>query len=185
GAVAAAENSGNKQFIEPVTSQFKYIKLKADINPVSEEGFLGSPLFWSLFLGPALCIPLLILFGKKRIAKANDVRGNRIRKADRLAKKYLSAARKSLGNQKTFYVALEKALHNYLKAKLHLPTSEMSKDRIAALLREKGVDEDYTSEFNSLLASCEFARYTPSSTAGMNQDYEKAVRVIADLDKQI
>ena len=185
GSVAASENQSNKQLVEPVASQFKYIKLNADIKPVSEGGFLGSPLFWSLFLGPALCIPLLILFGKKRIAKANDVRGNKIRKADRLAKKYLSAARKNLGNQKTFYVSLEKALHNYLKAKLHIPTSEMSKDRIAALLREKGVAEENITEFNSLLASCEFARYTPSSTAGMNQDYEKAVRVISEMDKQI
>lgn len=185
GAVAATEGSSNKQLIAPVTSQFKYIKLKADLKPLSEEGFLGSPLFWSLFLGPALGIPLLILFGKKRIARANDVRGNKIRKADRLARKYLSAARKNLGNQNTFYVSLEKALHNYLKAKLHIPTSEMSKERIAALLREKSVDEENISEFNSLLASCEFARYTPSSTAGMNQDYEKAVRVISELDKQI
>src|SRR5690606_34919219 len=126
-----------------------------------------------------------ILFGKKRIARANDVRGNRIRRADRLARKYLSAAKKNLGNPKTFYVALEKALHNYLKAKLHITTSEMSKDRIADLLREKGVESELISEFNSLLASCEFARYTPSSNAGMEQDYEKAVKVISELDKQI
>ena len=113
------------------------------------------------------------------------MRGNRIRKADRLARKYLSAARKNLGNPKTFYVSLEKALHNYLKAKLHITTSEMSKDRIADLLQEKGVDPVNISEFNALLTSCEFARYTPSSNAGMEQDYEKAVKVISEMDKQI
>lgn len=184
GSVAATEAS-NKQTVAPLASSFKYIKLNADLKPMSESGFLGSPLFWTMFLAPVLCIPLFILLGKKRIARANDVRGNKIRKADRLARKYLSAAKKNLGNPKTFYVALEKALHNYLKAKLHITTSEMSKDRIADLLREKGVESELISEFNSLLASCEFARYTPSSNAGMEQDYEKAVKVISELDKQI
>ena len=185
GSVAAEDASGNKQLVAPVASSFKYIKLQADLKPVSKTGFLGSPLFWTMFLAPALCLPLFIFFGKKRIAKANDVRGNRIRKADKLARKYLSAARKNLGNQKTFYVSLEKALHNYLKAKLHITTSEMSKDRIADLLHEKRVQPENISEFNSLLTSCEFARYTPSSNAGMEQDYEKAVKVISEMDKQI
>src|SRR5690606_25508265 len=144
GSVAATE-AANKRTVAHLASYIKCIKLNADLKPVTDSESLGSPQFGTMLLAHVLCIPLFILIGKKRIARANDVRGNRIRRADRLARKYLSAAKKNLGNPKTFYVALEKALHNYLKAKLHITTSEMSKDRIADLLREKGVESELIS----------------------------------------
>jgi hypothetical protein len=76
-------------------------------------------------------------------------------------------------------------MHNYLKAKLGIQTSEMSKERIQTLLRDRKVDEETITDFISLLESCEFARYTPSSSDAMQQDYEKAVSVISTLDKQL
>ena len=76
-------------------------------------------------------------------------------------------------------------MHNYLKAKLSIQTSDMSKERIKGLLTQKGVDESSTHEFISLLESCEFARYTPASSVTMQQDYEKASRVISEIDKQL
>ena len=79
---------------------------------------------------PFLAIPLAICIKKKKATRDADVYGNRIRKADRLAKKYLKGAKKSLGQKEAFYIALEKALHNYLKAKLHIETSDLSKDKI-------------------------------------------------------
>lgn len=175
----------NKQAVPKADSQFRYIKLNASLRPIGEDRFLGSPLFWTLFVSPLLLIPLALFFGKRREAMANDVHGNRIRKADKLARKYLSEARKNLGKEKEFYISLEKALHNYLKAKLHIQTTEMSKERINALLQEKGVDASTSGKFNSILTSCEIARYTPSSNVGMKQDYEKAVEAISEIDKQL
>ncbi len=177
--------SVNKQEIGDTAKQFRYIKLKANLHTINAGPFLGSWLFWMLLLVPFLLILLGILLGKKRAAIANDVTGNRIKKANKLARKYLSEAKKNLGEQKAFYIALERALHNYLKAKLHIQTSEMSKERIRNLLEEKQVKPETTSEFISLIESCEFARYTPSSNVEMRQDYEKAARVISALDKQL
>jgi len=173
------------QQVPAATNQFRYIKLNTSLKTVGEAPFMGSALFWTLFLSPLLFIPLVILFGKKRQAKAGDVRGNRIRKADRLARKYLSEAKKNLGDQTKFYESLERALHNYLKAKLHIQTSEMSKERIKELLESKGANAGTVADFNELLRSCEFARYTPASNVAMQQDYDKAVRVISELDKQV
>lgn len=166
-------------------NQFRYIKLNTSLKSIGDAPFMGSVLFWSLFLGPVLLIPLAILFGKRREAIAGDVRGNRIRKADRLARKYLSEAKRNLGDPTKFYESLERALHNYLKAKLHIQTSEMSKERIQELLTSKGVDATTVTQFNELLKSCEFARYTPASSVTMQQDYDKAVRVISEIDKQV
>ncbi|GAB2761728.1 BatD family protein [Salinimicrobium soli] len=168
-----------------VTNQFRYIKLNAALRPIDEKPFLGSPLFWSLFVLPLLFIPLAIFFGKRREAMAGDVRGNRIRKADKLARKYLSEAKRNLGDKTKFYDSLERALHNYLKAKLHIQTSEMSKEHIRELLLGRGVTEATVDQFLELLKSCEFARYTPASNVAMQQDYDKAVHVISEIDKQV
>ncbi len=189
GPLAGNEPSGmsgvNKQTIAVNGNQFRFIKLKTDLNPIYSESFLGSVAFWGALVLPLAAIPLFILFGKKREERANDIKGNRIRKADKLARKYLSEAKRNLGDQKEFYLSLERSMHNYLKAKLNIQTSEMSKDRIDALLREKGVDDQTNASFISLLESCEFARYTPASSDAMQQDYEKAVSVISTLDKQL
>ena len=175
----------HKQAVVTTGTPFRYIKLNTDLQPIGEQGFFRSPTFWSLLLGPIILIPLAIIFGRKREERANDVRGNRIRKADKLARKYLSEAKKNLGNQQAFYESLERALHNYLKAKLSIQTSEMSKDRISRLLKERGAEEQTSIEFIALLESCEFARYTPSSNTAMQQDYDKASRVISQIDKQV
>ncbi len=165
--------------------QFQFIKTQTTLQPKTKSLFFKSTTFWSLVFGPFLLIPLAMIVRKKRQTYANDIQGNRIRKADKLARKFLSTAKKNLGDQKAFYVAMERALHNYLKAKLHIQTSDMSKDRISRLLKEKEVAQETSIEFISLLESCEFARYTPASSIAMKQDYDKAVRVISSIDKQL
>ena len=185
----AANNTGpisnNKQRVVATGDQFVFNKIKPNLTAINNNYFFGSKSFFLWWLLPVLLIPLAILFGKKREAIASDVEGNKIKRANRLAKKYLSAAKKGLGSKESFYVALEKALHNYLKAKLKIETSEFSKDKIASLLSEKNVDETTREGFVGLLKNCEMARYSPFSDVQMQQDYNKASEVISQLDKQI
>ncbi|MFT5893020.1 MAG: hypothetical protein ACI9Y7_003139, partial [Dokdonia sp.] len=175
----------NKQQVIAADKQFAYIKSTPNLQSVSKKQFFKSGLFWALLGGPFLLIPIAMIVRKRRQAYTSDVQGSRIRKADKLARKFLSEAKKNLGSQKEFYIAMERALHNYLKAKLNIQTGDMSKDRITRLLKEREVDESTNIEFIGLLESCEFARYTPSNTVAMQQDYDKAVRVISTMDKQL
>lgn len=183
-ATLATSDKADKIPVEE-TKQFAYIKSDAKLKPMNQDQFFGSTAFWSLLVTPVVLIPLAILFGRKRRAYQNDVKGNRLRKADKLARKYLGNAKKSLGDQTAFYLALEKCLHNYLKARLNIQTSEMSKERISQLLQDRGVTVETTAAFLKLLESCEFARYTPSSSDAMQHDYEQASRVISEIDKQL
>lgn len=178
-------NSAAKQPIVISGNQFRYIKLNTNLKPMDTGSFFGSWVFWWLFLLPPALILLAVFLGKKRKTMVNDVKGNRIKRANKLARKYLSSAKKNLGNEKEFYIALERALHNYLRAKLHIQTSEMSKDRIKNLLEERKVDSVTSNDFMELLKSCELARYTPSTNVEMQEDYEKAARIISALDKQL
>ena len=175
----------NKQQVIATNNQFAYIKTKTKFISKRPEYFFRSKLFWSSLVLPLLAIPLAIGIRRKKAIRDADFAGNRMRRADKLAKKYLSEAKKSLGNKEAFYVALEKALHNYLKAKLRIETSDLSKEKITGLLNEKRVKENVISEFLILLKSCELARYTPFTDVEMQLDYDKAAKTISIIDKQI
>lgn len=188
-SVAATNNTNNtnvnKQAVTTGNNPFAFIKTKP--NWISKEGksFFKSTLFWLLLLLPLLLIPIVIILKRQQEKRDADIVGNRRRKADRLAKKYLSSAKKALGNKEAFYIALERAFHNYLKVKLQIETSEFNKEKIENLLTERSVTQDTVSAFISILESCELARYTPITQVTMENDYQKSVKAIGEIDKQM
>ena len=165
-------------------NQFKYIKTSTKFISVNDLVFFKTFKFWCLLSIPFVFIPIIILIGNTRRKRLNDIEGRRYRIATRLAKKYLSEAKNNIGKQELFYDSLERALHNYLKAKLAIVTSEFSKEKIIELLTDRKVEKNVVSDFEGLLKSCEFARYTPTSNVAIQQDYNKAVKVISRIDKQ-
>lgn len=165
--------------------QFHFIKTNTAFVNKATNRFFGSNQFYAWFFGPLLLIPLVILFRKKKEKDEKNIENINLRKTDRLARKYLSEAKKALGNENDFYVALEKALHNYLKAKLKIETSEFSKDKIHTMLSEKGIADENNQGFIDLLKNCEQARYSPLTEVQMKTDYEKARNVISKMDKQL
>lgn len=181
----AATPSGTAKKEVQLTEQFQFIKLKTHLVSTEKNQFLGSKLFYGLLFLPFLMIPIIILVKKKKEALAGDISGNKTRLSNKLAKKYLSEAQKQIANKELFYIALEKALHNFLKAKLHIETSEMSKDKIREILLSRKAQPQTIVAFIDLTENCEFARYAPSSTVAIQQDYEKAVTIISELEKQI
>jgi hypothetical protein len=105
--------------------------------------------------------------------------------SNKLAKKYLSEAKRHLNNKEPFYIALEKAMHNFLKAKLNIETSEMSKEKITEILLSKKANPETVTNFIALTENCEFARYAPASETAIQRDYDKAVVIVSELEKQI
>lgn len=178
-------SEGAKQTVRPNTNTFAFIKTSSNWSSIKSMPFFKSTTFWALLLLPFLAIPLAIVIRRQKDKRDADVQGNRIRKADRLAKKYLSEAKKNLGQKESFYESLERALHNYLKAKLNIETSDFNKEKIENLLTERHVENDVVSEFISILESCELARYTPITQVTMKNDYDKAARTISLIDKQL
>jgi len=179
-----SDNSANKQGVIS-SSQFNFIKLQPNLQEISTGVFYKSWRFYLFLLLPVLFIPLAILFKQRSKEMADDVVGGKARRASKLSRKYLSKAKKALGHKESFYIALEKALHNYLKAKLKIETTEFSKDSIAALLDKKQINTDTKEGFIELLKNCEAARYSPFLEVQMQLDYDKASDVISTMDKQL
>ena len=171
--------------ISLLKSQFKFIKTKSNLISLEPYNFIYSTLFYLVIILPFIMILVVIIFFKSKKSSDLDIEGYKSRRANKLAKKYLSEAKKSLQKKDVFYVALEKALHNFLKSKLSIETSDYSKEKIKRLLLNKNIKNESVDLFIILIENCEFARYTPTSNVGINNDYENAVKVIAEIDKQI
>ena len=182
---AAVTNSGVSKMRVSAGEQFHFIKLKTSLTDIKKDDFFGSTLFDALMILPFLAIPMIVLFKRKKEAIDADVYGNKIKMNNRLAKKYLSEAKQQINNKEPFYIALEKAMHNFLKAKLYIETSEMSKDKIKEILTSKNVSLETVQSFIDLTENCELARYAPSSSVTIQQDYDKAVTILSELEKQI
>jgi hypothetical protein len=164
---------------------FRYIATKTNFITAKKIDFFKSNLFYVLFLLPLIAIPVGVFIGKKNEERSNDIIGNKTRKAEKLAKKYLSKAQKQLGKKEAFYEALERALHNYLKAKLGIETAEISKERITEILEGKNVKAATIHQFIEVLKNSDFARYTPFTATEMKEEFERAKAVIVQLDKQL
>ena len=171
--------------ILPSINQFKFIKTEFDLVKINSSSFIYSISFYSALMFPVLAILLLLIFFKSKKITNSQLIESRSRRANKLAKKYLSEARKNLENKDVFYVALEKALHNFLKSKLSIETFDYSKEKISKLLFTKNIDKESIEFFIKLIENCEFARFTPASNVAINNDYENAVKVITEIDKVI
>ena len=178
-------SSVRKQEVVATGKNFRYIATKTNFITTKKIDFFKSNLFYILFLLPLIAIPIGVFIGKKSNERSNDIVGNKTRKAEKLAKKYLSKAQKQLGKKEAFYEALERALHNYLKAKLGIETAEISKERITEILESKNVKAAVINQFIEVLKNSDFARYTPFTATEMKEEFERAKSVIIQLDKQL
>jgi len=97
----------------------------------------------------------------------------------------LAEAKKNQNDKNTFYESLERALHNYLKAKVKLETTDYSKNKIRALLQEKNVPNDAAQAFVKILENCDLARFTPVDQVEIKKDFAQAENLLSAIEKSI
>jgi len=174
-----------KRLVTSAGGDFRFIQTKTQFNSTKKRDFFQSNLYYLLLILSFISIPIGILIGKKRKKIAADISGNKIKKADKLAKKYLSEAKKQINNKEAFYIALEKALHNFLKAKLHIETADSSQDKIAELLKNHQVQEVTINELKIVLDDCNLGRYAPATHIEMQNIYQKASSVLNRINSEL
>ncbi len=103
-----------------------------------------------------------------------------------MAQKRLRAADKLLQENKkeAFYEEIERAAWQYLSDRLSIPTADLNKDNIAAILRGKGVADTLIAEVNEVLSTAEFARYAPSTDHAMADLYKATSQLIDHLESE-
>ena len=174
-----------KTSIPAVDNAFRYIKLETKFESIDKKSFWRSQLFWTLVIFPVFILSISFLLKRIFYGRNEDVTKQKQRRAEQLTKKYLSSAKKHFDDQAQFYEVLERALHNYLKAKLKIETTELSKSKIKNLLHQNSVDKKTALEYVEVIESCERARYSPESLVNMKDDFKNASSLIGKIDRQI
>ena len=174
-----------KTSIPAVDNAFRYIKLETKFESIDKKSFWRSQLFWTLVIFPVFILSISFLLKRIFYGRNEDVTKQKQRRAEQLTKKYLSSAKKHFDDQAQFYEVLERALHNYLKAKLKIETTELSKSKIKNLLHQNNVDKKTALEYVEVIESCERARYSPESLVNMKDDFKNASSLIGKIDRQI
>ena len=165
---------------------------KLEVQPLEKENAEGSTTFitengsfYAWWLAPLLLAPLVYVVRSRNDKRTEDIAGNRLKATSKLAKKYLSAAKDRIGNKEAFYEALERCMHNYLKAKLKIETADMSNDTISELLYHNQIEPADIQRFLNIKTTCEMARYAQMDIQTMQKDYDEAVQLISSMDKQL
>jgi hypothetical protein len=165
-------------------NSFSFIRLNTKLELIDKLKFWKTQTYFLILIIPFLILILYVLLLVIKNKRRDNNSNSKSILAKTLSKKYLSSAKKTIGNKDLFYVALERALHNYLKAKLNIETTDFNKEKIIKLLYEKSIDKETVKEFVQLIKDCEAARYSPLTLVRMNEDFENALKIISSMDKQ-
>lgn len=178
-------NNINKQDVKVKNTDILHIKL-GEKHPQKEHSYIVySAWYWPVYIGLFLALAFVVYLYGKHTKTAADIRGRKLAKANRTAKKRLKTAKSFMdkhANDK-FYEELLRAMWGYLSDKLSIPASQLSRDNISNELVAYGAPEKLAETFINVLDECEMARYTPEqSNEQIENIYLRASEAINNLE---
>jgi hypothetical protein len=142
------------------------------------------------FFVPAVLTPLgllmaLGLVGLVRGRLSTEDEGSRNRQRAKAARKRLAEAEKLRGaSSSAFYGEVEKAVLNFLEARLHVPVGGLTRDALDAKLAEARVDAERRQRVRFVLEACDAGRFAPGAeSAARERILDDAEAVMEGWDK--
>lgn len=175
----------DRKSVKNLGEDIRFIRTRQPSYKFRTVFFVDSLWYWVTAALILLVAGLLWYLMKGMEARRADVVGNKNRKATKMALGRLKMASGYLQKNlyPAFYEELHKALLGFASDKMNIGAEDLSKENIAAMLKEAGVAEDLSAQFVALLDACEFARYSPDGgNEAMNTHYNEAVKVISSID---
>ena len=175
----------HKEDIKQLGTDIRYIDTKAP-KASRQQSAISNQYIWLWYVVPLVLAIILLIVLRKQIKENADITRVRYKRANKVAQKRLKAAAAALkaNNKDTFYAAIEQAAWTYLSDRLSIPTADLNKENIAALLSQKGVSEALIKEVKDVLSTAEFARYAPSTDHTMEDLYKATTKLINDLEEE-
>ena len=175
----------HKEDIKQLGTDIRYIDTKAP-KASRQQSAISNQYIWLWYVVPLVLAIILLIVLRKQIKENADITRVRYKRANKVAQKRLKAAAAALkaNNKDAFYAAIEQAAWTYLSDRLSIPTADLNKENIAALLSQKGVSEALIKEVKDVLSTAEFARYAPSTDHTMEDLYKATTKLINDLEEE-
>jgi hypothetical protein len=178
----------SKEDVKYVGKDIRFIK--SDPGNLTKPHLLltTSNSFYSAYAFTIFVFFLVLFLRREHIRRNSDMSLVRNRKAGKVAVKRLHSASVCLENQliDKFYEEILKALWGYLSDKLSIPVSELTRTNAVSTLIEKGIDEERIQSLNHILDTCEFSRFSPSSSGTEAESiFEGASQFIKSVENSI
>lgn len=144
---------------------------------------------WLIFWGvsPMFALTGAFLFRRHRDQMSTNIAYQRRRRVSGESKKRLKKAKKAMeeGDLKAFYTEVNRVLLGAAADKLNLPFANINVNEVADILKDKGSEESIIAEFNTLIALCQQAVYSPENIDSHNMDttYNRAEKTLDTLLK--
>ncbi len=187
-STVTTESFAAKEEVKQLGSDIRYIHAGKVAMAPERAPLIGSLISWIMFLVPLAVTLLLFILLSKQAKESANIRLVRNKKANKMARRRLKAAKKFLheGKKDLFYDEVLKAVWTYLADKMSIPVSALNKENVEAELRSRQVNDELISAVTHVLDTCEFARYAPGSRQQeMGSLFDYAVHIIGDLEEQI
>ena len=187
GEASAVVSYTQKEDIKQLGTDIRYIDTKPLKKQKSRQlSDLSYQWMWLWYVIPLMISAIVLVIMRKQIKEASDLTRVRYKRANKVAKKRLKAAEKALkaNDKEAFYAAIEQAAWTYLSDRLSIPTADLNKDNITALLTQKGVSETLIAEVKNVLSTAEFARYAPTTDHAMDELYTATTNLINNLEEE-
>lgn len=142
--------------------------IKSDPGKLKRTGnFLSSKRsFYSAYAFALILFVGVLFVRREHIRRNSDLTSVRNRKAAKVAGKRLKDAGIFLkeGPADKFYEEILKAIWGYLSDKLNIPVSDLTKTNAVNTLKSNGISEEELNNLTSIIDTCEFARFAPSTS---------------------
>ena len=183
---SAVVNYAQKEDIKQLGTDIRYIDTKPLSGKQSAISIQHSNFIWIFYVVPLIIAIVLLIVLRKQIKEAADINRMRYKRANKVAQKRLKAAAAALkaNDKDAFYAAIESAAWTYLSDRLSIPTAELNKDNIAAILKQKGVSDTLIADVKNVLSTAEFARYAPTTDHAMDDLYTATTNLINNLEEE-
>lgn len=149
--------------------------------------FLFSGLYWGLLAAIFGLFALVYVRLRRRIRDSHNValvRGRRANKVAvqrfRMARKYMEAQDRHL-----FYEEMLRALWGYMGDKFNIPVANLTKENVREELHKRGVSEEESARFTTIVTLCDEAQYSPLASAQMSEVYTEGVDFISRIESVI
>ncbi len=178
----------SKEDVKYLGKDIRFIKSDPGILKKSGNILFSKRSFYSIYAFALILFLVILFIRREHIRRNSDLSTVRNRKAGKVAVKRLREAEKCIKEKQPdkFYEEILKAIWGYLSDKLNIPVSELTRNSAVNSLTEKGIDEAEINNLTSILDTCEFARFAPSSSATEAEKiYEGASKFIRLVENSI
>jgi len=188
-AIQAPGTSLAKEEVRLLAQEIRFIKLDPGHLRGIDYAVHRSAWFWSIALVPIVGVLASFWYRRHLDRLQGDQAYARARQARRSAQKRLATARTVLPNleHREFYSECGRALQGFAADKLDIPEAGIISDRLAELLREKGVSDSTVTEYVEAMRVCDLKRFSPveAGKEEMVKFLKQAGQAIQNLHKEL